>query len=185
MNNVVKNVLKVLLILVIVIVMVLGGIVCAALYKSWEARILAEEGSGFKTGIISKNPENVKRECVTCLFLGKDKGGALTDFIMLGQYNPNTKQISLLSIPRDTRVSNSSDGKINSLYAGKYHEKTMAKVEDITGVKVDHYVVFSTKILRDLVDCLGGVTVDVPQNMNYDDPYLQQELLSQPIQEPL
>lgn len=171
MKSVIKNILKVLLIMSIILIMVLGGVIGATVYKKWEAD-LVESGKGkIVTGLISKDSETVKQECVTCLFLGKDKGGALTDFIMLGQYNPNTKKISLLSIPRDTRINGSSDGKINSLYAGRYQEKTIAKVEEITGIKIQHYVVFSTKILRDIVDCLGGVTIDVPQNMNYDDPY--------------
>lgn len=47
----------------------------------------------------------------------------------------------------------------------------MKKVEEITGIEVQHYLVFNTKILRQLVDEIGGVTFDVPINMNYDDPY--------------
>ena len=53
---------------------------------------------------------------------------------------------------------------------GKYPEKVTKKVEEITGVKIQHYLVFNTKILRQLVDEIGGVTFDVPINMNYDDP---------------
>ena len=168
MKNIIKTILKVLLIVVILIVMSVAGIIGATLYKRWEADIIDENKTGNNnTGILIDN-EKVEEECFTCLFMGVN--GHLTDFIMLGQYNPNTREIALLSIPRDTHVSNSVDGKINSLYAGKYPEKVMKKVEEITGIEVQHYIVFDTKILRKIVDEIGGVTVNVPINMNYDDP---------------
>ena len=168
MKNIIKTILKVLLIVVILIVMSVAGIIGATLYKRWEADIIDDNKSGNNnTGILIDN-EKVEEECFTCLFMGVN--GHLTDFIMLGQYNPNTREIALLSIPRDTHVSNSVDGKINSLYAGKYPEKVMKKVEEITEIEVQHYIVFDTKILRKIVDEIGGVTVNVPINMNYDDP---------------
>ncbi len=169
MKNIIKTMLKVLLVVVILVVMSVAGIVGATLYKRWEADIV-ENNSGDvnKLGGILIDNKKVEEECFTCLFMGVN--GHLTDFIMLGQYNPNTRDISLLSIPRDTHVDNSVDGKINSLYMGKYPEKVIKKVEEITSIKIQHYVVFDAKILRKIVDEIGGVTVDVPINMNYDDP---------------
>lgn len=167
--NIIKAILKVLLVVVVLVVMAAAGIVGATLYKRWE-RDLAEKNNnmGDIVGTLT-NEEKPLEENFTCLFMGVN--GHLTDFIMLGQYNPNTRDIALLSIPRDTNVSNSVDGKINSLYAGKYPEKVMAKVEEITGIEIQHYLIFDTQILRKVVDEIGGVTVDVPINMNYDDPY--------------
>ena len=168
MKKIILNVLKVLLILVIIFLMILGGVIGARVYKNWESDLIDEGKSGIYVGVIKKE-EVEPRECVTCLFMGVN--GPLTDFIMLGQYNPNNKKISLLSIPRDTQVKQAYDWKINSLYGGKHTEKTIDAVEKLTDVKIQHYVVFDTKILRKIVDELGGVTVDVPINMNYDDPY--------------
>lgn len=169
MKNVIKTILKVLLVIVILVVMSVAGIIGATLYKRWEADIKDSMSgdTGKIPGVIIDTKE-VEEECFTCLFMGVN--GHLTDFIMLGQYNPNTRDIALLSVPRDTHVDNSVDGKINSLYMGKYPEKVMKKVGEITGIEVQHYVVFNTKILRKIVDEIGGVTVDVPINMNYDDP---------------
>lgn len=170
MKNILKTVLKVLLVIVIVVAMSVAGVGGAILYKRWEKNV-EESNPNLVTPIIPTKPageEKVKEECFTCLFMGVN--GALTDFIMLGQYDPNTREIALLSIPRDTHVDNSVDGKINSLYMGKYPEKVTKKVGEITGIEVQHYLVFNTKILRQLVDEIGGVTFDVPINMNYDDP---------------
>ena len=140
MKNVIKTILKVLLVIVILVVMSVAGIIGATLYKRWEADI--KDGMSGDTGKIPGviiDTKEVEEECFTCLFMGVN--GHLTDFIMLGQYNPNTRDIALLSVPRDTHVDNSVDGKINSLYMGKYPEKVMKKVGEITGIEVQHYVV--------------------------------------------
>ena len=148
---------------------ILGG-VSAVYYENWEKNT-HESGSKVAQYLAGSDRkiEELKPN-FTCLFMGKNQH--LTDFIMLAQYNPNTRQVSLLSIPRDTYVGTASvDGKINSIYMNKYPEKVVSKVQEITGVEIQHYVVFDTKILRNIVNEIGGVTVDVPINMDYDDPY--------------
>ena len=174
MNNRVKKTFKVLLriLLVIVIILVIAVIALAGTYFfiNWQKDVQDKE-SGDKN-IIERLvvPEKKEEPVVTCLFLGVN--GNLTDFIMLGQYNPNTREIALLSIPRDTNVGNNSvDGKINSAYSSRGMDKLKKQVTEITGIEIDYHVLFKTKILRQVVDKIGGVTVDVPINMNYDDPY--------------
>lgn len=174
MNNGVKKTFKVLLriLLVIVIILVIAVIALAGIYFfiNWQKDVQDKE-SGDKN-IIERLvvPEKKEEPVVTCLFLGVN--GNLTDFIMLGQYNPNTREIALLSIPRDTNVGNNSvDGKINSAYSSRGMDKLKKQVTEITGIEIDYHVLFKTKILRQVVDKIGGVTVDVPINMNYDDPY--------------
>lgn len=174
MNNGVKKTFKVLLriLLVIVIILVIAIIALAGTYFfiNWQKDVQDKE-SGDKN-IIERLvvPEKKEEPVVTCLFLGVN--GNLTDFIMLGQYNPNTREIALLSIPRDTNVGNNSvDGKINSAYSSRGMDKLKKQVTEITGIEIDYHVLFKTKILRQVVDKIGGVTVDVPINMNYDDPY--------------
>ena len=174
MNNGVKKTFKVLLriLLVIVIILVLAVVALAGTYFfiNWQKDVQDKE-SGDKN-IIERLvvPEKKEYPVVTCLFLGVN--GNLTDFIMLGQYNPNTREIALLSIPRDTNIGNNSvDGKINSAYSSRGMDKLKKQVTEITGIEIDYHVLFKTKILRQVVDKIGGVTVDVPINMNYDDPY--------------
>ena len=174
MNNGVKKTFKVLLriLLVIVIILVIAVIALAGTYFfiNWQKDVQDKE-SGDKN-IIERLvvPEKKEEPVVTCLFLGVN--GNLTDFIMLGQYNPNTREIALLSIPRDTNVGNNSvDGKINSAYSSRGMDKLKKQVTEITGIEIDYHVLFKTKILRQVVDKIGGVTVDVPININYDDPY--------------
>lgn len=99
----------------------------------------------------------------------------LTDTIMVASYNPNTQKATLLSIPRDTYTgSNLSSAtayeKINALYSRKHRpDETLEAINKITGLNIQYYVVVKTEALIKLVDVIGGVTFDVPIDMNYDD----------------
>lgn len=161
-----KTILKVLLIIFIIMVTITAGVVGAVVYRNWarsQNEIIDSEGN------ITVRDDVELRENVTCVFMGVN--GALTDFIMLGQYNPNTREVALISIPRDTKVTGTIDGKINSAYASGYKPtNTVKKVKELTGIEAQYYVLFDTKVLRQVVDAVGGVEVDVPINMNYDDP---------------
>ena len=100
----------------------------------------------------------------------------LTDTIMVASYNPNTQKATLLSIPRDTYTGNNTAKatayeKINALYGRKHRpDETLKAVNEITGLNIEYYVVIKTEALIKLVDVIGGVTFDVPIDMDYDDP---------------
>ena len=169
------GVIKVLFVVLVILSMTAIGGVAAVCYENWE-KDLSEKDSNlaqFLSGNMKE--EKVPEPNITCLVMGRNQ--SLTDFIVLAQYNPNTREASLLSIPRDTFVgAGSPDGKINSIYANfggkeKGIAKLKEKVEELTGIGIDHYVLFDASMLKKFVNKLGGVTVDVPINMNYDDPY--------------
>jgi len=171
MKKFLKILLRIVIVLLVVIVMIAIGAFSYVAYMRWQAdksETLTYNESGEL--IVTKNDSDyVMQKTVTCLFLGVN--GTLTDFIMLGKYDPNTRKVNLMSIPRDTHVDGTYDGKINSAYAGVDPTRTVKQVENITGVKVEYYVLFKADVLKDIVDKIDGVTVDVPINMDYDDPY--------------
>lgn len=166
-----KSFLKGLAVALILICVVVAGGAAAIYYENLEKDMKENSGDSKLAQFLVSGGETQKKEepLFTCLFMGRN--AHLTDFMMLAQYNPNTREVSLMSIPRDTYVGTSSvDGKINSIYMYKYPEKVVKAVEEITGVDIQHYLIFNAKILRNIVNELGGVTVTVPFNMNYDDP---------------
>lgn len=174
------GIVKVLFVVLVILSMTAIGGVAAVYYENWE-RDMKEQDSElaqFLSG--NKKEEKVLEPNLTCLVMGRNQ--SLTDFIILAQYNPNTREAALLSIPRDSFVAESSpDGKINSIYANygggvKGITKLKEKVEEMTGIEIQHYVLFDASMLKKVVNELGGVTVDVPINMNYDDIYQTPEL---------
>jgi len=95
-----------------------------------------------------------------------------TDTIILASVDPKTKQMSLLSIPRDTRVYIPKHGydRINSaaVYGGP--EMTMEVVSDLLGIPLKYYVLVDFNGFKNIVDTLGGVTLEVEQDMYHYDP---------------
>lgn len=114
---------------------------------------------------------------VNFLLVGIDKEASLTDTIMVASYDLDESEVNILSIPRDTRMYvGSRYQKINSAYSIKKDGKkkgingTIEAVSRLTKIPINYYVEFSLTAFRDTIDALGGVSFDVPQNMNYDDP---------------
>ncbi|MBE3590470.1 MAG: LCP family protein [Firmicutes bacterium] len=96
-----------------------------------------------------------------------------TDTIMVASFDPLLREVAILSIPRDTRVripGRSGYDKINAAHAYGGPELTVQTVSQFLGVPMDGYVDVGVEGFQKMVDILGGVDVDVPYNMNYDDP---------------
>ena len=106
----------------------------------------------------------------TVVVAGVDADGYRTDLILLCQTNRKDNKVSVLQIPRDTRVENRrSDRKINSAYYSGF-EVLAKEIQQVTGVKPEHYVMVSFEAFRDIVNAAGGVAIDVPMDMDYEDP---------------
>ena len=88
------------------------------------------------------------------------------DTLMLITFNPNTLTASAFSIPRDTYVPiacrNNSYAKINSS-AGSGTSCVIKTIKQLTDIDIDFYVKVNFRGVVDLVDALGGVTVDVQE----------------------
>jgi LCP family protein required for cell wall assembly len=134
------------------------------------------------------NERKPQGESYTFLILGLDNSGLLTDAIRLVNFNVQENKIAMLSIPRDSYINNSSyRGKINSVLATGFNPSrrsgktgSEALVDGINflrqmikftfGVPVDYYISMDLTGFRALVDAVGGVDFDVPQDMYYSDP---------------
>lgn len=115
-----------------------------------------------------------KEGVYTFLLVGTDKGDGNTDTIMVVSYDTVNQDISIMSIPRDTMINESWDlKKINSVYSrtGGSVDALANRVRKLIGFKPDFYVKVDLSMFVKLVDLVGGVEFDVPQDMKYSDPY--------------
>ena len=161
---------KILILLVVILILLIAGIT----YKTQK------NGGGLQgllSTLVGHDEETLKNlEQIQILLMGvsTDNGGKLTDTIIVATYDPKNQKASLLSIPRDTFVgknpqTGTGSDKINALYQ-KSPEKTLAKVNEITGLDIKYYMVIDNQALIKLVDVIGGVNFYVPIDMVYDDP---------------
>ncbi len=106
----------------------------------------------------------------TFVVAGVDEDGYRTDLILLCQINRADKRIQILQIPRDTRVNNKrNDKKINSAYYSSF-DVMSREIAQVTGITPEHYVMVGFDGFQEIVDAVGGVTLEIPFAMKYDDP---------------
>lgn len=126
-------------------------------------------------------PNEIINKRVNILFLGIDDGDSeaaidepkRTDAILLVSMDPAKKQISILSVPRDSYVMlpGFNKDKANSafFYGGvSLAKKTMA---NFLQVPIHYYVLMDWDGFNKIIDILGGIDIYVESNMNYEDPY--------------
>jgi len=115
-------------------------------------------------GLLLSNASNI-------LVLGADTGSksrqgtpGRADTIILIRTDPDKHKIALLSIPRDLRVEIPRHGtqKINAAYAFGGPTLAVKTVERVTGLRMNHVVVVDFSTFGEVVDALGGVTINVP-----------------------
>ena len=113
---------------------------------------------------------------VNILLIGVDHHN-LTDTIMLASYDLDLKYIDLISIPRDTyyyRGPNYIDDahhKINAVYMRNPVNTAKAVSEILMDIPINYYVQISYEGVANIVESMGGVPMDIPFHMRYDDPY--------------
>lgn len=168
-----KKVWKKVLLIMLFIILIAGSVFAYKVCKNGGGM------SGMLATVVGHD-ENTKKKLgeFRCLILGistDQENVDLTDTIIVASYNPNTQKATLLSIPRDTYTGKTpakatAYEKINALYSRKHRpDETLKAVNEITDLDIKYYVVVKTEALIKLVDVIGGITFDVPIDMNYDD----------------
>ena len=123
------------------------------------------------------------------IFIGVDHN-LLADAIMVGSFYRDTGAINLMSVPRDTyttipphrREAMEALGlhpphtlKINAMraFGGRNNGTAFlkAQLEEMLGVHFHYYVEVDLKIFKNIVDAIGGITMYIPQDLQYNDPY--------------
>lgn len=175
-----RNNRKAMKIVVILLLLIIIGLVSTFVYKIYQN---GGGLSGTLATLLGEDKESLENlEPIQVLILGESgvDDYKLADTIMVASYNPKTQQASLMSIPRDTYVGSRNrktatqnylaSYKINSVYrSGTNIPEAIERINDLTGLNLENYVIIDTDALIKLVDAIGGVTFNVPIDMDYDD----------------
>lgn len=103
--------------------------------------------------------------------------GGRSDTIILVTINPQTKQTTLVSIPRDSytemvnyqaETSNEYNDKLTHAYAFGGTEMALNSIQEFLAVPVDYYVEINMNGLEDLVDAIGGIEITSPLTFEYN-----------------
>lgn len=135
---------------------------------------------------LSASVEEVEQEPFYVLLIGSDsrKGTALytgkasehaqldqhSDIMTLMRVDPTTYTITLVTVPRDTQLEGRSDRINDALAENNDPAEVVEVVETLTGVTIEGYMMTTFTGYEDLIDALGGVTVDIPRTITVPDP---------------
>jgi len=156
---------------VVVLALILGG-VAIAVYISHINRNLAMDPAS-QMALQQSLVAPTEGQPYYVLVVGSDSrdtsDAGRSDTIMLCRVDPNAKVVSILSIPRDTKVELPGYGtqKINAAMAFNGPAGAVNAISDFVGVPISHYIEIDFSGFKDIVDALGGVTVTVPPNTTY------------------
>ena len=100
-----------------------------------------------------------------------DEMGARSDTNILCRIDAVNKKITMISIPRDTKIEIDGYGtqKFNAAYEYGGAAATIREASQLTGVSIAHYASVNFDGLTDLVDALGGVDVEVDERIEDED----------------
>lgn len=125
---------------------------------------------------------------MTVLLMGVDTGSGSrsdawagnSDTMILLSVNPTTKKTVMMSLERDilTKIKNGDgetvEAKLNAAYATGGAKLAISTIQDMMNIHVDRYILINMKGLVDLVDAVGGITVnntfDFPISIEENEP---------------
>ena len=141
------------------------------------------------SGVVKKSTDEYGRRdgVYNFLVMGHDRVALNTDVIMIVNYDVTDGSINIVQIPRDTYIEyNRYPHKINSTLAYTYNQaykdgekdlyaaalsSTSELLEKAMNIQIDNYVLVNLESFSNIVNIIGGVEIDVPEDMDYDDPY--------------
>jgi polyisoprenyl-teichoic acid--peptidoglycan teichoic acid transferase len=167
--------LRILIFSFVFLFLVVGGYVYSVYNSLTDAVDTMHEP--IKREISEKRTEEIsldKAQPFSVLLLGVDEregDRGRSDSIITLTINPEQDSVKMLSIPRDTRteiVGKGIEDKINHAYAFGGVEMSLATVENFLDIPIDYVVQINMEGFKDIVDSVGGVTVQNDLDFTYE-----------------
>jgi LCP family protein required for cell wall assembly len=144
----------------LIIFLVIIGVTMAFLWNDELTKISSE-------GPFEENKVNI-------LAVGYDSnvnGPSRADTIILISLDVDTNEAGLIFLPRDTYINSAKRNftKLNSSHVYGGIKLTQETIEEMLKIDIDYYLETDFKGFEKIIDRLGGVNVNVSQNLNYVD----------------
>ena len=165
----IKKILLMFFSLLAVTTIGLGAYGLTILNQSINSLSKTYKGIGDENNVIAENKP------MTILLMGVDTGSGSredqwvgnSDTMILVTVNPQTRETTIMSLERDILTNITQDGetvqaKLNSAYAQGGAELAIKTIQDLMNIHIDRYAMINMKGLVQLVDKVGGITVNNP-----------------------
>lgn len=161
-----------ILVLVLAVVLCTGGVLAAEVYNTMKdmADKMNQDTEIPETYDLSIQPVD---GFINILLLGVDTRdmeeikGSRSDMIMIASINTKTYDVTLTSVYRDTYMKLGDTPTYDKIthaciYGGP--EMTIKSLNQALDLNIDHYAVVNFKAVADIVDAVGGITVNIEEN---------------------
>ena len=165
----IKKILLMFFSLLAVTTIGLGAYGLTILNQSTNTLSKTFKGIGDENNVIAENKP------MTILLMGVDTGSGSredqwvgnSDTMILVTVNPQTRETTIMSLERDILTNITQDGetvqaKLNAAYAQGGAELAIETIQDLMNIHIDRYAMINMKGLVQLVDKVGGITVNNP-----------------------
>lgn len=165
----IKKILLMFFSLLAVTTIGLGAYGLTILNQSTNTLSKTFKGIGDENNVIAENKP------MTILLMGVDTGSGSredqwvgnSDTMILVTVNPQTRETTIMSLERDILTNVTQDGetvqaKLNAAYAQGGAELAIETIQDLMNIHIDRYAMINMKGLVQLVDKVGGITVNNP-----------------------
>lgn len=155
------------------ILLIGGGVYASMVYHSLKNAVHQMQGAEHKS---EKRIENVtfqNQDPFSILLLGVDEREndiGRSDTMIVMTVNPTKQSIKMLSLPRDTRteiVGHGTSDKMNHAYAYGGIPMTINTIEEFLDIPIDYYVKLNMEGFEEIVDAVGGITVENDMDLAY------------------
>lgn len=165
-----RIIMKRVFLLLFIAIAFVGSFLGYLMFQSYQAASDTYDDFGRDKSKMRDEAVTILKDPVSILIMGIEdysSGGhnGRSDTLMVATFNPDDGKMQLLSIPRDTLVDIADRDvktKINAAYAYGGKENTIETVENFLDIPIDYYVTVNFDAFKNIVDVLGGITVNVP-----------------------
>ncbi|QNL92858.1 LCP family glycopolymer transferase [Lactococcus lactis] len=165
-----KHTIRNSILVITALILITFGVVGATFYQTTKVNVSKTYAPLKNTANKGKTNKDIKNQkTLTFLIMGLDSRQSdltgRTDTMMVVTLNPKTKTTTMVSIPRDTLISTNKEtatafNKINAAYVQGGVSSSISVVSNLVNINIEHYITMNFEGLKQLVDALGGITVN-------------------------
>lgn len=155
------------------ILLIGGGVYASMVYHSLKNAVQQMQGAEHKSEKRTEEITFQNQDPFSVLLLGVDERKndvGRSDTMIVMTVNPTKQSIKMLSLPRDTRtdiVGHGTTDKMNHAYAYGGIPMTINTIEEFLDIPIDYYVKMNMEGFQEIVDAVGGVTVENDMDLSY------------------
>lgn len=150
-----------------VLIVIVACVVASFVFANGINSRLVLDDSSLKSALVADSGEGKATYSLLCADFDDGEDGASPDSIVVMRTDPEANTAYAISLPSNTRVSTdgSSRTSLGEIRASEGSAGLVSAVNSLLGIKLSHYATIDAQNFAQLVDELGGIDVNLPEDI--------------------